>query len=181
MELVFSDGVTSSQAQCFIDLTTIREDLTYSASLPNLYGLPPPECVARDQRRSQPTSLFQRPRRSTTASVLNCRASATSWSKLDRYPALIRARILVLKDRLASVVSKAKLRRAAASSSRRRSTARPAVTATISECGSLRAKTSASTYSETRRAPTSKRAAIVDLPAPFGPDSTTTEGCASAT
>ena len=77
MELVFSDGVTSSQAQCFIDLTTIREDLTYSASLPNLYGLPPPECVARDQRRSQPASLFQRRRRSTVARVLNCRISAS--------------------------------------------------------------------------------------------------------
>jgi hypothetical protein len=35
MERVLSDGVTSGQAQCFIDLTTIREDLTYSASLLN--------------------------------------------------------------------------------------------------------------------------------------------------
>jgi len=38
MERVLSDGITSSQAQCFIDLTTIREDLTYSASLPNLHA-----------------------------------------------------------------------------------------------------------------------------------------------
>jgi hypothetical protein len=84
IELVLSDGVTSRQAQCFIDLTTFREDLTYSTAQPNLYGLPPPECVARDQHCSRPVSLFQRPRRSTTAPVLNCRTSATSWSKLDR-------------------------------------------------------------------------------------------------
>jgi hypothetical protein len=36
---VLLDGVTSSQAQCFIDQTTIREDLTYSASLLSLHGL----------------------------------------------------------------------------------------------------------------------------------------------
>jgi hypothetical protein len=29
MERMLSDGVTGRQAQCFIDLTTIREDLTY--------------------------------------------------------------------------------------------------------------------------------------------------------
>jgi hypothetical protein len=39
MERVLSDGVTRSQAQCFIDQTTIREDLTYSASLLSLHGL----------------------------------------------------------------------------------------------------------------------------------------------
>ncbi len=84
MEGVFSNGVTGSQAQCFIDLTTIREDLTYAAPLLSLHCLPPPGCVARDQRRQRPASLCERPRRSTAARVLNCRISATSWSKLDR-------------------------------------------------------------------------------------------------
>jgi len=77
MERVLSDGVTGSQAQCFIDLTTISEDLAYSASLPSLHSLPPPGCVARDQHRSPPASLFQRRRRSTVARVPNCRISAT--------------------------------------------------------------------------------------------------------
>src|SRR5207245_10833110 len=67
MERVLSDGVTGSQAQCFIDLTTISEDLAYSASLPSLHSLPPPGCVARDQHPSPPASLLQRRVRSTVA------------------------------------------------------------------------------------------------------------------
>jgi hypothetical protein len=51
MERMLSDGVTRGQTQCFIDLTTIREDLAYSVSLPSLHRSPPPGCVARDQRR----------------------------------------------------------------------------------------------------------------------------------
>jgi len=38
VERVLSDGVTSSQAQCFINLTTIRENLAYSAPLLILHG-----------------------------------------------------------------------------------------------------------------------------------------------
>src|SRR6266850_2549444 len=64
MERVLSDGVTGGQAQCFIDLAAIREDLAYSASLPSLHGLPPPGCLARDQRRLPLAPLFQRPRSS---------------------------------------------------------------------------------------------------------------------
>jgi len=78
MERVLSDGVTGGQAQCFIDLAAIREDLAYSASLPSLHGLPRPGCLARDQRRLPLAPLFQRPRRSTAARILNCRTSATS-------------------------------------------------------------------------------------------------------
>jgi hypothetical protein len=54
--------------------------------------------------------------------------------------------------------------------------ARPAVTAEASERGRARANTSASTNSETPKTSTSSRPAIVDLPAPFGPARTTTEG-----
>jgi hypothetical protein len=197
MERVLSDGVTRSQAQCLIDPTTIRENLTYSTSMLSLHGLassrmrrqrsasftvsvsvPAPEAINRGSCVELcPPRRTRSATRSTAKSALgNQRKTRWHW-----YPAPIRARILGPKDRLASVVSKPKLRRPEASSSSRRSTARPAVTPAVSERGMPRANASASTYSDTRREPTSKRAAIVDLPAPLGPDNTTTEGRASGT
>ena len=83
MYRVLSDCVAGSQAQCLIDLTAIREDSTYSASLSSFHGLPPPGRAARDRHRLPRESLFQCLRRSIAARVLNCRISATSWSKLD--------------------------------------------------------------------------------------------------
>jgi len=63
MERVLSDGVLRSQAQRFVDLTTIREDLTYSASLSSLHGLPPSGCVSRPLSDQSARSLAKLARR----------------------------------------------------------------------------------------------------------------------
>ena len=95
----------------------------------------------------------------------------------ERPPSPLQSRRLTTRGIPGDVVSNPKLRRPSASASSRLNIRRPAVTAAASDRGRPRASTSASTNSDTPRTSTSSWLAIVDLPAPFGPARTTTEGC----